>query len=221
MCKDWISKGRNPTIISHQRDIWYEHIKILLILKSYSHNTNDCIQLKDAIKESIKRGRLTEYVKGGKRDREESPRGKSPKGYRNWDMWGEQRGQQRKYPYIFAIIGGTSGESPFQRDDERKNMEMMAIYHKEGNTYAKNLDHHMLGFRDLKKIRGIWMEIYPLVIITKTRKFYVSQILIDGDISCDILYSEFFQNMNLDRHTKAYTSKCSTRLQPVLGDMWN
>lgn len=76
---------------------------------------------------------------------------------------------------------------------------MMAIYHKEGNTSAKNLDRHMLGFKYLEKIRGIRMEIYPLVIITKTRKFYVSQILIDGDISCDILYSEFFQNMNLDQ----------------------
>lgn len=46
--------------------------------KSHGHYTNDCIQLKDAIKEMIKRGRLTEYMKGGKRDIEESTRGKSP-----------------------------------------------------------------------------------------------------------------------------------------------
>lgn len=42
------------------------------------HNTDDFIQLKDAIESLIKRGRLSEYVLGSKQDREGFPKTKSP-----------------------------------------------------------------------------------------------------------------------------------------------
>lgn len=40
--------------------------------KGHKHTTNECIQLKDSIESLVKKGRLSEYKKGGKQYREES-----------------------------------------------------------------------------------------------------------------------------------------------------
>lgn len=56
--------------------------------KGRDHHTNDFIQLKDAFEALIKRGQLSEYVKGSKRDREESVKTKSPISILN--IWPQQ-----------------------------------------------------------------------------------------------------------------------------------
>lgn len=40
--------------------------------KSHDHNTNNCVELKDAIEGLIKKGRLAEYIRDNKRGREDS-----------------------------------------------------------------------------------------------------------------------------------------------------
>ena len=47
---------------------WTDKKKYYNFHKGHDHNTNDCIQLKDAIEGLIKRGRLYEYVKGGNQE---------------------------------------------------------------------------------------------------------------------------------------------------------
>lgn len=67
-----------------------------------------------------------------------------------------------KHPYIDAITRGTPWENlHFKRTMKRKIKKMMAIYRKEGNTYAKILDYSMLGFRDLEKLEVFWMIYSP------------------------------------------------------------
>lgn len=54
------------------------NLKYFCFYKGHDHNTNDSIQLNDSIEGLIKIGWLSEYVKMGNRDNEESPKGKSP-----------------------------------------------------------------------------------------------------------------------------------------------
>lgn len=53
-------------------------MKYFLFHKSHYHTTNDFIQLKGAIKGLVKRGHLSEYIRGDKRDKEECMKKKSP-----------------------------------------------------------------------------------------------------------------------------------------------
>ena len=55
------------------------------------------------------------------------------------------------------------------------------------------------GFQDSKKLRGILNENFPLMIIDTLGKFNVSQILIDDNSSCDNMYLELFEKINLNQ----------------------
>ena len=69
----------------------------------HGHNTDNCIQLKDALESLINKGRLSEYVIGGKQDREESPNTKSPTKVPKYDPNGEKGETSKgKHPYITA-----------------------------------------------------------------------------------------------------------------------
>lgn len=64
--------------------------------KSYNHNTNDCIQLKDVIEGMVKKLRLEKYTRDTKRDREDSQKKKkSPKNYQTCCRGQGKRYQQR------------------------------------------------------------------------------------------------------------------------------
>lgn len=55
----------------------------------------------------MKRGMLSEYVKGGKRDREESLKTKSPVKVSEFGLWGEKGETSKgKRPYIAVITRG-------------------------------------------------------------------------------------------------------------------
>lgn len=53
-------------------------MKYFCIHKGYNHNTNECFKLKDVVEGLIKKAYLTKYVKGGIKDKEESPKSMSP-----------------------------------------------------------------------------------------------------------------------------------------------
>lgn len=75
--------------------------------KGHDHNTDDSIQLRDSTKGFIKYGWLTEYVKGGKRDMEESPKGKSLMKTADVVTSGESKNVSKgKRMYIAAITRG-------------------------------------------------------------------------------------------------------------------
>lgn len=57
----------------------------------------------------------------------------------------------------------------------------------------------MLGLWDSKTVRGTSNKIFPLVIIDMVGQFNVSQILINDSSSCNIMYSELFEKMGLER----------------------
>lgn len=58
----------------------------------------------------------------------------------------------------------------------------------------------MLGLQGSKKVGNIPNEIFPLVIIATVRNFDVSNILIDGGNSYNIIYSELLERIRVDRN---------------------
>lgn len=129
----------------------------------HDHNVNKCIHLKDTIEELIKRVHLDVYVKGGKWDREESPKGKSLSNFTTNGARGESKEVCKgKFPYISAITRGEPRENlPFKGTMKRKTAKMMTIYRKEGSLLTKVPSRITLGFHDLEKFRGIPDKISP------------------------------------------------------------
>lgn len=88
----------------------------------------------------------------------------------------------------------------------------MSVHKKDRSALTKTLDRPMLGFRDSEKFSRTPNEIFSLVKIVMVGAFSVSQILIDDNNFCDIMYSELFEMMCLKevcRHMKARTYKHS------------
>lgn len=111
----------------HKGGVWYpgpvretfhtNNSKFFHFHKGHDHNIDDCIQLKDTIKGLIKRGWLAEYVQGGKRDREESPKGKSPSETEDVEINDEsKKAIKGNLMYIAAITKGAPLENPPQRE---------------------------------------------------------------------------------------------------------
>lgn len=69
----------------------------------------------------------------------------------------------------------------------------MIISKKEESTSIKMSDRSILKFNDNEKIVEISNEVFSLVKTTIIANFDVSQILIDGGSSCDILYCSLFE----------------------------
>lgn len=82
---------------------------------------------------------------------------------------------------------------------KRKIVETLVNHKKEGGTSTKIPNRAMLGFQDCEGIGGTPNEIFPLVIISMVIHFDVSQTLIEGESSCDIMYYELFESMGLNR----------------------
>lgn len=75
----------------------------------------------------------------------------------------------------------------------------MAIHKKDGNAFAKTLDKLMSRSWDIDRVKRIPNKIFPLVNIVTVGHFYVSQILISGGNSYDILYLELFEKMGFKK----------------------
>lgn len=82
---------------------------------------------------------------------------------------------------------------------KRKISELMAVHKKDGSTSPKTLDRPMLGFRDIEKVGGVLNDIFPLVITATVGHFDLSQILINEGRSCDIMYSNMFKKIRLNK----------------------
>lgn len=145
-------------------------------------------------------------MKGGKREREESPKGKSPYKTAKVGTNGKSKETNKdKRPYIATIIGGgPRANLPSKGTMKRKITEMLFVHKKDGSTLVKTHDKVMLGFWNSKKVGGIPNEIFPLLITTIVEQFDISQILIDGGNSCDITYSRLFEKMGLEPYEGSY-----------------
>lgn len=82
---------------------------------------------------------------------------------------------------------------------KRNIVELMVVNKKGGRTSNKSLDRPTLGLWDNEKVRGVSYDIFLLVIISTIDHFNVSQILIGGDDSCDIMCSELFEKVSLKK----------------------
>lgn len=82
---------------------------------------------------------------------------------------------------------------------KRSIVELMVVNKKGGRTSNKSLDRPALGLWDNGKVRGVPYDIFLLVIISTIDHFNVSHILIGGDDSCDIIYSELFEKVGLKK----------------------
>lgn len=71
-----------------------------------------------------------------------------------------------------------------------------------GDTQSDDkLERSILGFEYNKYADGIPHEIFLLLIMTTMANFDVSKILIDGEISCDIMYKVRFEERKLSTYT--------------------
>lgn len=161
----------------------------------------------------IKRGRISEYVKGGKREREEAPKSNSPSKVVDVGTSGEDKGTSKgKHQYIVIITRGAPRENIQSKETmKRKIVEILIAHNKDGGMSTKTPDRPMLGFTDYEKVEEIPNEIFQLMITTMIRHFDVFQILIDGGSSCDIMYKKLMGVQRLElvgvqRHDKPYGS---------------
>lgn len=95
--------------------------------------------MKDAIKGLIKNDRLNEYIKNGKRDREESPIGKSISKTADVGTSGESNEASKVKRLYIAVKtrGAPRATLPSKGTIKRKISEMMAAYVKEASTSTK------------------------------------------------------------------------------------
>lgn len=99
--------------------------------KGHCHNINDCIHLKDAIEGLIKRVRLFEYMSGGKGEREESPKGKSPSKVVDVETSGKDKEVSKgKRQYIASIIRGELRANLPSKGTMKRNIVEMLVAHK-------------------------------------------------------------------------------------------
>lgn len=85
---------------------------------------------------------MDDYVKGGKRDREESHKGKSPSKSVDARTSNESKEANKgKRLCIISIIGGAPQTNlPYKRTMKRKIVEMLSVHKKDGSTSVKALD---------------------------------------------------------------------------------
>lgn len=99
-------KGGTRTPFPNRESSQTNKTKYFCFNKGHNHNTDDYIQLRYAIKGLIKRGRLFEYMKGGKKEKEDSPKIKSTSKDADARTNGEEKEVNNgKCQYISAIIG--------------------------------------------------------------------------------------------------------------------
>lgn len=95
----------------------------------HGHNMDDNIQLKYVIEALIKKGMLSEYVKGGKWDRDESPKTKSPtKAFESRTDDKRRETNKEKHLYIATITSIAPWVYlPSKVSVKRKIAKMMAV----------------------------------------------------------------------------------------------
>lgn len=81
----------------------------------------------------------------------------------------------------------------------KKKIAKMMTFIKDANTLANIPNRPMLGFRNVEKFEGIPKENFPRVNTTIKGKFDIFQSLIDCGSFCDIMYSNLFENMGLEK----------------------
>lgn len=92
--------------------------------------------MKDAIERLIKRGCLSKYVKKGKKEKEESPKGKSPSKFAEVGTNDEDKKPSKgKRQYIADItIWAPRSNLQYKGKMKRKVFEMMAVHKKDMST---------------------------------------------------------------------------------------
>lgn len=119
--------------------------------------------MKDNIKRIIKRVKLFEYVKGIKKEREDSPKSKSPSKVADAGTSGGDRETKKgKCPYISTIMGGAPQSNlSFKGTIKRNISNMLVIHKKDGGASMKTSDRLILELRDSYKVGETLMNSFP------------------------------------------------------------
>lgn len=80
-----------------------------------------------------------------------------------------------------------------------KIVEMLVVHKKDVSVPVKTPEQPMIWFWNSDKVGGTPNNIFPLVITTASGQFDISQIMIDDISSYNIMYSEHFEKMDLER----------------------
>lgn len=113
---------------------------------------------------------------------------------------GEEEGRKGKCKYIAYITSGTMGKRNSSKGTmKRKISQLMAINKTDVNTSTKRSERPILGLLDDKKIEGIPKEIFTFVIKDMVANFDISMVIVDGKDSYDIMYSNIFEKMELNK----------------------
>lgn len=137
----------------------------------------------------------------GKRDREESPKGKSPlKTADAGNSKGSKEASKAKHFYIVVVAkGAPPGKPPLQENHEEED-HCDVCHTQEGCRY---LDKYPLPayvwIARLVEGRIGPQQNSPSVITTIVMRFDVSRILINRSVSCYIMYSKLFEKMGPER----------------------
>ena len=163
--------------------------------KDHGHNTKDCRNLKEQVKELIRKGKLQKYVKkneyskfrnDNKSQHESSSRDNDRPSQPPQDVIGE----------IKTITGG-----PFTRESFKS---LKKAYQRQVNSFhmiplfkQKRTDQDMsFNEADARGVKQPHND--PLVIMLTIEGFNTKRILVDNDSSTDIIYLPAFQQLKLD-----------------------
>ncbi|XP_057740164.1 uncharacterized protein LOC130957311 [Arachis stenosperma] len=182
----------------------------------HGHRTQDCFDLKDALKQSIRDGKLPEFVKiirepkRTERDRSLEREGRNPR-TQGQPPWGSP---EEDPTIIVNIITGkdTPGKS---KSELKKDLKVLAV----GNQTPPITTNNAITFLPEDCQHGTSAEDTPFVISAKIGTGLVRRILVDTGADSNILFRGAFdklglRNDNLQTHRNGVTGLEDNFLKP-------
>lgn len=82
---------------------------------------------------------------------------------------------------------------------KRRIIKLIAVSKKGEVIYEWKPERPVFGICENENVGGILNEIFPILIMEIMVNLYMSRILIDGEISCEIMYAKIFEKLGLKR----------------------
>ena len=189
--KHYLEWPRSLHSSPHMRD----KKKYCWFLKDHGHNTEDCRNLKEQIKELIRKGKLQKYVKKGEssrfRDDNKNQHEPSP---RDEDHTSQHPPSVTRE--IKTITGGPSTSGSFKSLKKACQRQVNSI-HRMPPFKQRRTDRDMtFSEEDARGVKQPHDD--PLVIILTIEGFNTRRILMDNGSLADIIYLSAFQQLKLD-----------------------
>ncbi|XP_050259099.1 uncharacterized protein LOC126704109 [Quercus robur] len=163
--------------------------------KNHGHNTEDCRDLKEKIKELIRKGKLQKYVKKGEYSKfRDNNKSQYESSYGSDDC--PSQPSQNVIGEIKTITGGPFSGGSFKSLKKVYQRQVNSV-HTIPSFKQQRTDRDMsFGEADAKGVKQPHND--PLVIILNIEGFNTKRILVDNGSSADVIYLPAFQQLKLD-----------------------